>query len=515
MIKTIIKISKKPYTILLIFVFIIFWVKGAIFLDPDFGWRLTSGRIYLSQGIPASDPFTYTMPSFPWVDHAWLQSIIFSIFYSHGLIFLSFIYSLVAILALLIAFSINDRDENEKSLEIYRKALGKNIGNFLSFPFLLTTSVLFAFFGVRVQVFTWLMLALFLKILVKQKLWSKYRFIVPVYFLIWANLHGGFFSGLIVFFLFIVIRAYREKKIPLADLATFLISIVATLVNPYGISLWREIWSSVSDSKLRFTINEWMPALTMLHLPTMVAATFSGVFIWKQRHHFKNEQLILYFFFLIQAILSRRHLPIWIIISLAMTTHAIFMFYKQIANTKDSIQRFNIAYKLAWLGITGIIFFQLIFDYSEGVTLMEKNYYPTKAVNYISANLPKGEIFSDYGWGGYLIWKMPQKKVFIDGRMPSWRWKAPASETDSAMDDYGKILSGKLAYKEVFDKYNIDTVLWSKPSEESFIDKYISKTEDFLTKFGWEKKDFNLFGKLEKDGWEKKYQDETAVIYVK
>jgi hypothetical protein len=45
-------------------------------LDPDFGWRVKTGELILQRGIPKIDWYSFTMPDFPWIDHACL--LIFS-----------------------------------------------------------------------------------------------------------------------------------------------------------------------------------------------------------------------------------------------------------------------------------------------------------------------------------------------------------------------------------------------------------------------------------------------------
>ena len=47
--------------------------------------------------------------------------------------------------------------------------------------------------------------------------------------------------------------------------------------------------------------------------------------------------------------------------------------------------------------------------------------YPLGAVKYLHENPIEGNMFNEYNWGGFLIWQYPEKKVFIDGRMPSWK----------------------------------------------------------------------------------------------
>ena len=61
--------------VLLVTSFIIYFLKAKIFLDPDFGWALRMGEVILKSGIPKSDPFSYTMPSYPYVDYEWLTHI--------------------------------------------------------------------------------------------------------------------------------------------------------------------------------------------------------------------------------------------------------------------------------------------------------------------------------------------------------------------------------------------------------------------------------------------------------
>ena len=89
----------------------------------------------------------------------------------------------------------------------------------------------------------------------------------------------------------------------------------------------------------------------------------------------------------------------------------------------------------------------------------ENVYYPPLAIRYLSQHLPKGQIFSSFEWGGYLDWKLPQKRVFIDGRMASWKQKKNKLESEYAFAEQIKLLQLKLNLVKFFNKYDIDTVL--------------------------------------------------------
>ncbi|KKQ52973.1 hypothetical protein A2865_02030 [Candidatus Woesebacteria bacterium RIFCSPHIGHO2_01_FULL_39_17] len=519
---------KRIYIYLSIFIFILFCFKGLIFLDPDFGWRLRAGEIYLTSGIPKTDPFSYTMPTFPWVDHAWSQSLIFYFIYSKlGYFGLSLLESLLAVLVLYIVsfsfgkpvlskkifknlgFYINTRFLKPRLFELSYEKLGA----FVNFPVLLGASIFFTFFGIRAQIVSWLMLSFLVLILFKSYL-GKAKYIIPSLFFIWANLHGSFLIGLITFFIFLFLKSVRTRKALIGEWVILLASILVTLINPYGPGIWREALSSVSDTKLRFSIVEWMPALTMLDLAIVSFIGISFALFVKYWKRMAFEEAGLYIFFLASALLSRRHLPLFVIIALPVTVKTINFLLGDAKRVKNGQERFTKFYKTLWLTSLIIFFIQAIFAFREAGYLGYGGFYPKEAVSYLNENLPRGEIFSEYGWGGYLIWNLPQKKVFVDGRMPSWRWDKPGNAgLTSAFDTYNEVLSGKTDYRKVFEKYNVEIVLWSKPKEEDKLDDLTEKLEGFLSVFGWEARDFDLLQVLELDGWGKVYEDEVAVLY--
>ena len=144
--------------------------------------------------------------------------------------------------------------------------------------------------------------------------------------------------------------------------------------------------------------------------------------------------------------------------------------------------------------------------------LSEGEFYPREATVFLEKNLPSGQIFSEYGWGGYLSWKLPQKKVFIDGRMPSWRYKEnPSGESGYIMKEYVDMLSDKVSYKEVFEKYGVEVVLWPQKRKARFLDALSQKIEEWLFK---KEAPFDLTIELEKDGWKRVYEDNTSQIFV-
>ena len=74
--------DKKKYISILVIIisaFIYFYYRSNVYLDPDVGWHVRMGQIILHAGIPKTDPFSYTMPSYPFIDHEWLTNILMTI----------------------------------------------------------------------------------------------------------------------------------------------------------------------------------------------------------------------------------------------------------------------------------------------------------------------------------------------------------------------------------------------------------------------------------------------------
>jgi hypothetical protein len=495
------KIGKFVRAYFIILVILVFFSKGVVFLDPDFGWRLRTGILILKNGIPQTDPFSYTMSSFPFVDHAWLTDVGIALAYpSVGMLGLSLIGVCLIFLSLLIS--------------LLRTGIKKDKLRIVFPASLLSVSAVLPFFGVRVQVVTWFMFSILLFLVCKSNIWKKWKLITPVFFIIWTNLHGGYAAGLLALFIIIIFRFVRKRQVDRTDVLVLFLSLVFTLINPYGFGDWREVWSSVSDSKLRWRINEWMPSVISFNLGFISMMVLSSVLIFVYRSKIKLEELVLYFTFLLQAVSSMRHIPLWVIVSLPLLIDVVRIFFKDISTNKISVQRFNKAVRVLLYFSMLVFVFQSFQSFRFMKGLKEGMFYPKGAVNYLASNLPEGQIFSRYGWGGYLIWKLPEKKVFIDGRMPSWRRSsAPSNETKAVIDDYFNILKGDLDYKEVFNKYGIDTVLWPVEKPPSPWSRFERRLIKLIIKD--DKQSFSLSKSLLDDGWQVIYEDSASVIYKK
>ncbi len=489
------------YTVLIFAVYTLFVIKGAIMLDPDFGEHIRMGQIILSQGIPKTDQFSYTMSNYPHIYHEWFIGSVIAWFYPFlDMWGLSAIFAIFPTLALVIS-------------------IPKKPFKFFLGPLLLSASILLVYSGIRPQVISWFFLAILLKVIFDEKLWEKTRFFVPVLFLVWTNLHGSFGLGIIILFISFLIQSWERKKIDTLGFLVCLISFIATFINPYGKGLWYEFWQTSSDSSLRWYIQEWKIMLLQFDFAYFFLVALSTSLIIRYREKFTLQQVFLFFIFLFAGFLSVRNIPLWIIVSLPITITGIKNFHEEASKNKFSLMRFNRVYKIFLLSSVLIFIGQSYQIFKQLNLYSEELSYPKKAVVFLKTQ-QFNHIFNLYDWGGYLDWKMPEKKVFIDGRMPSWRWKAPNSlESDYIFKEYLKV-SGGQDIQKIFDKYKVDIVLWPTQAETDPKTKpknWFEKIQyDLLKKIPEE----NIGGKtfieqLKSMGWKEVYKDDVAVIYKK
>jgi hypothetical protein len=500
--------------------FLILFFKAYVSMDPDFGWRLTTGFRILTSGVPKIDIYTYSMPSFPWIDHAWLTDAVIAVIYtSFGYVGLSFFFAGLTVSAIYISnLTIAPVIKN-----ILRSRIGKaNINiDFVSLPFLIFASAsIFRFSGIRVQVITWIFMALLLRIIFDEELWKKLKKFVPLMFLIWANFHGGFLAGIATLTVFVILYMQKSKKINWPELFILFLSISATLINPYGIHVYREIFSSITDRNLSARVMEWNSFFTSFSLAPMFLITLSAVLMYKFRNGFGSVKIILYFLFLYEGLTSVRQMPLFVLLVLPLGVFGYYLFVGSLNENKEALERFNKINK-GLIAISMIVFvIEAAISVKASLALSERNFYPRSAITFLKENSVAGNIFSDYGWGGYLIWKLPQKKVFIDGRMPSWHWdKNIEGETNDAMSDYTRIVQGDEDYGKIFDKFSINTVLWHKKPVKGpidrFEDKYFDQLDPIYKLLGKKHSKFDFSEKLKSDGWKVVYSDDVSIILQK
>ena len=154
--------------------------------DPDAFWHLATGRhMYATRTIPKLDPFSWSATDRPWVAHEWLtESIIWPLWRIGGDAILIVAFALMITGAFALAWRTAER-------------LGASRG-------VASALVLFGAlasrhtFNVRPQMVSLLLTAWIAGTLLAPGKSPRLRFWYPIVLGFWANMHGGFFLGLLL-----------------------------------------------------------------------------------------------------------------------------------------------------------------------------------------------------------------------------------------------------------------------------------------------------------------------------
>src|SRR5438270_4781882 len=226
-------------TLILIALQFIFAMYKPDLNDPDIWWHMRNAQfLFQHHQFPRYDMYSFTVTGHPWVNTEWLSEVPFYLaFQAFGLAGLkSLSFFVLDIIFLLLLYLCYQESRNFKASVVS-----------CYFATLLAT----VSFGPRTILFGYIYLLVMLIIVQRFRergvapLW-----IIPPLFLLWANTHGSWSLGLILFFLVGIsglvegcwgrVESRRWTKQQLQKLIfTGAASVAALFVNPYG---WRLVY---------------------------------------------------------------------------------------------------------------------------------------------------------------------------------------------------------------------------------------------------------------------------------
>src|SRR5216683_2179859 len=202
--------------------------------DPDIWWHMRNAQyLFQHHQFPRFDMFSFTVAGHPWINHEWLSEVPFYLAYRVfgfvGLKSLSF-FVLGAIFLLLLYLSYQESRNFKASFVACCYA-----------TFLATVS-----FGPRTILFGYVYMVILLIILQRfRQRGNAPLWVIPVLFCLWANTHGSWSLGLILFFLIGAsglvggtwgrVESVRWTATQLRKLiVTAAASLGALFINPFG-----------------------------------------------------------------------------------------------------------------------------------------------------------------------------------------------------------------------------------------------------------------------------------------
>ncbi len=480
--------------------------------DAGIGWHIRNGELMLqSHSFTRLDPFSVTMGGHPWYAWEWLYDVLIALIHNwlglNGVVF--FTADIIAV-----TFSI-----------VLRHTLRRGGGLPITFGFLiLALGASSIHFLTRPHVLTWLFVAIWFHLLesdaatVDTKRFTQLYW-YPLLMLLWANLHGGFLLGIALSVLYLVGNLVelvtthelqqrfllREKTIHYA--AAILLSVGASLVNPYGYHLYTHIYGYLTNRFLMDHIDEFLSpnfhggaqqcfaALLLIALVTLLSA----------RKRPSYSQILVIVLAAYGGLYSSRNLPTSSILLTLIVAPLLSGTVREASVNAEimpslrslffSLSSFSDRMNAMELRSRGYLWPFVVTAFGIAICMhggkvakhpwvdakFSAKRFPVEATNFVLQRGSHDPIFCPDYWGGYLIYRLyPASKVFVDDRHDLYGEKF--------LNDYLQVVHVGPRWNDVLDEMRVNWVMTPVQSSLGSILK-------------------------EAPGWNSVYEDGTAILF--
>lgn len=405
--------------------------------DPDLFARVAVGRLVEKLGyLPLLDPFAYTPKNPVFIDHEWLSGVVFwfiaSNFSDFGLFAFKTIFAAVS-LRLLISAMLTEQRGEEGDKNAGKKNAGRASGAMLVMISIVVVSSVYIWAStVRAQVFTYLFLPWLILALVRHRRFGELRWLVPfpAVMLVWCNAHGGFVVGLGLLLLYLFCLFVTDLKRAFLPGLIFVLSALATLINPYGVQYLDFIFKAVT--KNRPFIAEWWsvsPLSGSAFLFYFIVAIFIYAFVRLPNYlRYAPERIVLPAAGLYFAFKHERLQAIFIMLAAAYALYPLRVIFAQLwQRFPIRMPRIARASAILILISSAYCIIQLLSFISLGSKFnLSYKGYPVCAVEWLkqkaqqeykSTDKEPNRLLVNFNAGSFALWRLyPDYLVSMDGR---------------------------------------------------------------------------------------------------
>ncbi len=474
-----------PSLLELFFVFFIFWAfvaapKGwqGLLQDADTGYHIRVGQWVLqNHSAPVHNLFSFAAPELRWYAFEWLSQVGFAALFGWGGLKAVVLFSGVVLAA---TFTI-----------VLWHAVWRGANILVSVALVLAAGSASALhFHARPHIFTMLLLAITTWIIARDRLeHTALLWILPAIAILWANLHGGFAFFLVLAALLVVGCALegRWKEVRRYGLLLIL-SGAAITVNPYGIHLPLHVFEVARAKWMLSLVDEFKAPdfRSESHLAFMALLFLSLAVVVPLLRKNRVTEVLWILFLGYSSLISVRHITVFAIVCvpiIAVEWTALLGEWEAARPLRDAfrISSDQLAHFSIWpvvflcgIALAGGIAWPTDFDSQDFPVAIAKT-AP-------QALLDRSRIFAPDQWANYLVFKNPNRRVFLDTQHQMYGEKI--------LTDALGMMAGRRDWRERLDHYGIEVVLCEP--------------------------DAALASLLERDaGWRKVAEDKQAMLFAR
>jgi hypothetical protein len=415
------------------------WREVMINADGDacLHWRIGNWMIE-HRAVIRADVFSHTRPAAPLISKEWLSEVVFAaagdVLGWNGIALLAAVL-IAACLWLVHRQLLSEGIEVLPATLLTLLAAAAGTVHWLARPHLFTLILVVMFTG-------------YLRRFDRGQLATRGLFwrLVPLMAL-WVNLHGAFFTGLVIIGTYLVgnaiawLFAAREARPAIRSKLGGLVVILAgcavgTVLNPNGWRLPAHVIEFLRNPVLAHYTNEFRSPdfhSGAAHGLLMEFAAIALTLILVRPVMGATDVVVMSAWGLL-ALMAARNIPIFALVvtpilgqqwqvGLARARSGRWLeIYRHLSANVSQLNRGAGGWAtvlVVFLALLAVVAKpELIGGKAVITSEVLSNRFPVAATEFVAANphAVTGEMFNDYGWGGYLVLTMPEHRVFVDGR---------------------------------------------------------------------------------------------------
>jgi len=445
----------------------------------DTFWHLRAGEeIWRTHRVPHVDTYSFTSGGWPWRDHEWLwQPVSYAFYKLGGMPGMTLFGGAIVVAAVVVA---------------YRLMVGRT--SVKALLMLVWLPLLPSAWALRPQLVSLLAVPLLLTFVVRERFWA-----IPLVFVVWANSHGAVALGgvllgvatAVAFARWAIRRAPEDRRRALAFAVVLPVSGLACLVTPLGLG----IFEFLTDSMRRIRavhIAEWTTSfvINFVSICFWIAAVGFVVLAIRRRRALRDGHASSWaawaltgcsFAFLPLAIGAMRNIGPLVLLAVPAASHLLGADFAlrtrrpegQRPPPDPNIGVINLGV-LAAMAIAAAV----LVARSYRADQQDLGWRPINDQALAALHACDGPMYNHYDQGGYLLWFVPEKPVFVDGRQDPY----PLEHILAALD----VERERAPYRPLFERWGIRCVFLSVESP--------------------------TVAKLDRDGWITRYRDDKWAV---
>ncbi len=509
------KFQSSKFWKIIVFVLLVSWLgflcaQKIDLVTADLGRHIKNGELLVSSGfdLSSNNPvlhsnfYAYTHPDYPFLNHHWATGIVFYLVYSVlGFAGLSVLNTALTLITFAIFFYVAHQESDYAMAAVF---------SFFLIPLAAERT------EIRPEIWSYFFAGLFFLILwlwEQGKISFRGLFVLPLFMILWVNLHIYFILGFFLVGVFWTARAGKIILLKLTDdefkkqltglkwlTSAFVLTILGSFLNPSGFrgalhpfKIYTNYGYTVLEEKsVWFLENYGVMNPNFLTVKGVLVLFVAGLvlLVAVNRKSFSFRYLILAIFFGAIGWMALRNFTLLGFFALPALSYFFGRIFRKKEGDVNVAREYGITILFVSMGLLGLYGnYKYVSAHHENFGLGLRPGVQS-AAEFIKEKNIHGPIFNNYDIGGYLIFHLyPEEKVFVDNR--------PEAYPEEFFGDVYKSMQGdKDVFQKVDEKYDFNAIVFYRNDITPWARKFFEDIQNF-------------------EDWARVYEDGYAIIFLK